>query len=219
MIITRDDVASRRGGAVRSAFIASGLLLGGLSPVAAAEGIASFYGRSEHGGPTASGERFDMHAMTAAHRTARLGSHMRVTNLRNGRSVVVRINDRGPFVKGRIIDLSRAAADRLGFVSSGLTRVSLETVEAGAAETPTRTAAADVDTTASIAPKAERKSAAASRKAAREKAAAEKAAAEKPAEAASKTAETAPKRDHTGEVTVALDDRDRYLIDRSRSRN
>ncbi|MBV5265174.1 septal ring lytic transglycosylase RlpA family protein [Pinisolibacter aquiterrae] len=217
MTITRDDVASRRGGAVRSAFIASGLLLGGLSPVAAAEGVASFYGRSEHGGPTASGERFDMHAMTAAHRTARLGSHMRVTNLRNGRSVVVRINDRGPFVKGRIIDLSRAAADRLGFVSSGLTRVAIETVEAGAAETPTRTATADdVETTASIAPKVERKTAAAaSRKTAREKAATEKAV----AETAPKTAETTPKRDHAGEVAVALDDRDRYLIDRTRSRN
>lgn len=216
MIITRDDVASRRGGAVRSAFIASGLLLGGLAPATAAEGIASFYGRSEHGGPTASGERFDMRALTAAHRTARLGSHLRVTNLRNGRSVVVRINDRGPFVKGRIIDLSRAAADQLGFVSSGLTRVSIEAVEAGAAETPTRTAAADVETTASIAPKAERKAAAAaSRKTARETAAAEKAA----AETASKTDETASKRDHAGEVTVALGDRDRYLLERTGSRN
>ncbi|MCE1236331.1 MAG: septal ring lytic transglycosylase RlpA family protein [Hyphomicrobiales bacterium] len=141
MNITRDDAALRRRGAVRSAVLATGLVLGAALPVCAAEGVASFYGGREHGGPTASGERFDMHAMTAAHRTAPLGSHLRVTNLRNGRSVVVRINDRGPFVKGRIIDLSRAAADRLGFVSSGLTRVSVEKVDAAAAaEEPATTA-------------------------------------------------------------------------------
>ena len=92
------------------------------------EGIASFYGRPENGGPTASGERFNMHALTAAHRTAPLGSHMRVTNLRNGRSVVVRINDRGPYIRGRIIDVSQGAAGALGFVGQGLAHVKLEMI-------------------------------------------------------------------------------------------
>lgn len=91
-------------------------------------GIASYYGGSHHGGPTASGERFNQNAMTAAHRSAPLGSTMRVTNLNNGKSVVVRINDRGPFVRGRVIDVSRGAAEALGFVSAGLTRVKLDPV-------------------------------------------------------------------------------------------
>lgn len=89
-------------------------------------GIASFYGGRHHGGPTASGERFNQNAMTAAHRSAPLGSQMRVTNLNNGKSIVVRINDRGPFVRGRIIDVSKGAAQALGFVSAGLTRVKVE---------------------------------------------------------------------------------------------
>jgi rare lipoprotein A len=91
-------------------------------------GIASFYGGRHHGGPTASGERFNQNAMTAAHRSAPLGSTMRVTNLNNGKSVVVRINDRGPFVRGRVIDVSRGAAEALGFVSAGLTKVKLDPV-------------------------------------------------------------------------------------------
>lgn len=148
MNITRDDAAPRQRGAMRAVILASGVLLGAGLPVSAAEGLASFYGRSEHGGPTASGERFDMRAMTAAHRTAPLGSHMRVTNLKNGRSVVVRINDRGPFVRGRIIDLSRAAAEKLDFVGSGLTRVALERVEAGAGGT--EVAAAEPATTGTV---------------------------------------------------------------------
>lgn len=89
-------------------------------------GIASFYGGGHHGGPTASGERFNQYAMTAAHRSAPLGSSMRVTNLSNGRSVVVRINDRGPFVGGRIIDLSKGAAQQLGFINAGLAKVRVE---------------------------------------------------------------------------------------------
>lgn len=89
-------------------------------------GIASFYwqGRS-----TASGERFNPGAMTAAHRSLPFGTKVRVTNLRNGRSVVVRINDRGPFVRGRLIDVSRAAASELGFTGSGVTRVSLAVMD------------------------------------------------------------------------------------------
>ncbi|MFU7528170.1 septal ring lytic transglycosylase RlpA family protein [Qipengyuania sp. ASV99] len=89
-------------------------------------GIASYYGRRFHGRPTASGERFDMTALTAAHRTLPFGSLVRVTNPRNGRSVTVRINDRGPFTGGRLIDLSRAAAEQIGIVAAGHGQVELE---------------------------------------------------------------------------------------------
>lgn len=154
MTLTHD--AASRGAAPRRVLLAAGLLalttapaFAGSAPVKG-EGIASFYGREHHGGPTASGERFNMHAMTAAHRTARLGSHLKVTNLKNGKSVVVRINDRGPFIKGRIVDLSRGAADVLGFTGAGLTRVALETVDAGTPAGPIRVASLDTDTTASI---------------------------------------------------------------------
>ena len=92
-------------------------------------GHASYYGRRFHGRPTANGERFDMHAMTAAHRTLPFGSLVRVTNPRNGRSVTVRINDRGPFVRGRTIDLSRAAATQIGIVSRGHGQVELELLD------------------------------------------------------------------------------------------
>ena len=74
---------------------------------------------------TASGERMNPAAMTAAHRTLPFGTRVKVTNQRNGRSVIVRINDRGPFIKGRVIDLSKAAANRLGFIARGHTRVCL----------------------------------------------------------------------------------------------
>ncbi len=91
-------------------------------------GVASFYGGSHHGGPTASGERFNQNAMTAAHRSLPLGSQVRVTNLGNGKSVTLRINDRGPFVRGRIIDVSRGAAAELGFIGNGLAKVRVERV-------------------------------------------------------------------------------------------
>ncbi len=86
-------------------------------------GVASWYGVPFHGRKTANGEIYDMHGMTAAHPTLPLPSLARVTNLRNGRSVVVRINDRGPFAKKRIIDLSRRAAWELGFKDQGTTEV------------------------------------------------------------------------------------------------
>lgn len=82
-------------------------------------GKASWYGRRFHGRPTASGERFDMNGLTAAHRTLPFGTRVRVRNTRNGREVVVRINDRGPHVKGRILDLSQAAAAALGLLHAG----------------------------------------------------------------------------------------------------
>ncbi len=86
-------------------------------------GVASWYGVPFHGRQTANGEIYDMHGMTAAHPTLPLPSLARVTNLQNGRSVVVRINDRGPFAKKRIIDLSRRAAWELGFKDQGTTDV------------------------------------------------------------------------------------------------
>jgi rare lipoprotein A len=86
-------------------------------------GIASWYGRDFHGRLTANGEIYDMHALTAAHPTLPLPSIVEVTNLQNRRTVIVRINDRGPFKKGRIIDLSRRAADVLGLLVQGTGQV------------------------------------------------------------------------------------------------
>lgn len=91
-----------------------------------AEGTASYYGKAHHGKRTASGERFNQNALTAAHRTLAFGTRVKVTNLDNGRSVIVRINDRGPFGRGRIIDVSKAAAEQLNMLRSGTARVRLE---------------------------------------------------------------------------------------------
>src|SRR5271163_3051188 len=92
-------------------------------------GTASWYGEYFEGKPTASGEDYDMYDMTAAHPTLPLGSYVRVTNLRNGRAVVVKVNDRGPIVQGRIIDLSYGAAQVLRFEHRGLQRVRLDVVK------------------------------------------------------------------------------------------
>ncbi len=94
-------------------------------------GHAVWYGKDWHGRATASGEKFNMNAMTAAHRTLRLGTKVRVTNQRNGNSVVVRINDRGPYGKDkrRIIDVSLAAAKKLDFINAGWTEVTIEVLE------------------------------------------------------------------------------------------
>lgn len=94
-------------------------------------GIASWYGNKFHGRRTSSGETYDMYAMTAAHKQLPLPSYVEVTNLNNGRKVVVRVNDRGPFVKNRIIDLSYAAASRLDMLHTGTAPVSIRTVAAG----------------------------------------------------------------------------------------
>lgn len=94
-----------------------------------AGGSASYYAAKFHGRATASGERFDNSAMTAAHRTLPFGSVVRVTNPANGKSVTVRINDRGPFTKGRVIDVSRAAAVELGLIAPGHAAVELELIE------------------------------------------------------------------------------------------
>lgn len=89
-------------------------------------GLASWYGEHYHGRRTAGGELFDMYDFTAAHPTLPFGTHVRVTNLHNGKAVIVRINDRGPLVKGRIIDLSYSAASVLDFKGEGLIRVRLD---------------------------------------------------------------------------------------------
>lgn len=95
-------------------------------PFFAQTGVASWYGGFHHGRKTANGERFNMHGMTAAHRSVKLGTVLRVTNLENGRTTTVRINDRGPYVNGRVIDLSAAAAQDLGMKKDGLARVRIE---------------------------------------------------------------------------------------------
>ncbi|NND65643.1 MAG: septal ring lytic transglycosylase RlpA family protein [Gammaproteobacteria bacterium] len=91
-------------------------------------GVASWYGKKFHGRSTSNGEKYDMYAMTAAHKTLRLPTYAKVTNLRNNKSVVVRVNDRGPFAKNRLIDLSYAAAQELDMVDAGTTLVEVETL-------------------------------------------------------------------------------------------
>ena len=98
------------------------------------EGLASWYGDDFHGRLTANGEVFDMGSLTAAHPTLPLGSYVRVTNLGNGRAVVVKVNDRGPVVAGRIIDLSYGAAQVLQFQQRGLQKVRLDLVKAGTSQ-------------------------------------------------------------------------------------
>ena len=99
-------------------------------------GVASWYGPTFHGGNTSSGEPYDMYGMTAAHKTLPLPSYARVTNLHNGRSVVVRINDRGPFVANRIIDLSYTAAAKLDMLRDGTAMVEVRVLTPGAPEIP-----------------------------------------------------------------------------------
>jgi rare lipoprotein A len=94
-------------------------------------GMASWYGKRYHGQKTSSGEVYDMYAMSAAHPTLPIPSYARVTNLANGRSVVVRINDRGPFHSARIIDVSYAAAHKLGFIQAGAAQVEVEAILPG----------------------------------------------------------------------------------------
>ena len=106
--------------------VAAGLMVGTSASSAAAQcGRASWYALHSR---TASGERMNPSALTAAHRTLPFGTRLKVTNKNNGRSVVVRINDRGPFIKGRMLDLSRGAASELGFISSGHTAVCMARV-------------------------------------------------------------------------------------------
>ena len=91
-------------------------------------GTASYYGARHHGKRTASGEPFDQHGLTAAHRQLPFGTRVLVTNLSNNKSVVVRINDRGPHTRGRLIDLSRQAAEQLGMLRSGTAKVRVQSM-------------------------------------------------------------------------------------------
>lgn len=93
------------------------------------EGVASWYGKDFHGKKTANGERYDMYGLTAAHRILPFGTKVRVTNLANGKQTVVRINDRGPFVANRIIDLTHTAATQIGMIGTGTARVRLESLD------------------------------------------------------------------------------------------
>ncbi|HSC85101.1 MAG TPA: septal ring lytic transglycosylase RlpA family protein [Pseudomonas sp.] len=94
-----------------------------------AEGQASWYGAKHHGRKTASGERFDQNALTAAHRELPFGTRVRVTNLNNDKQVIVRINDRGPHTRGRLIDLSKQAAEQIDMLRAGVAPVRVETLE------------------------------------------------------------------------------------------
>lgn len=104
-------------------------LLGGASPAIVQTGIASYYSDEFVGRKTASGEVYDKWALTCAHRTLPFGTKVKITNLKNGKTVIVRVNDRGPWVKGRIIDLSYAAAQRIGMIASGLVKVKVEALK------------------------------------------------------------------------------------------
>ena len=108
-------------------------------------GVASWYGKPFHGRRTATGERYDMHSMSAAHPTLPLPSYVRVTNLKSGTSVIVRVNDRGPFAHDRVIDLSHAAAQHLGIVKGGIAAVELNLIvpEPAGTETPAPVAGID----------------------------------------------------------------------------
>lgn len=94
------------------------------------KGVASYYADRFHGRKTASGVRYDKGALTAAHKTLPMGTKVRVTNLKSGESVDVEINDRGPHVKGRVVDLSKAAARELGMTKAGVAKVQVEVIEA-----------------------------------------------------------------------------------------
>jgi len=102
-----------------------------VQPNYAETGVASWYGKPFHGRRTANGETYDMNELTAAHKTLPMPTMVRVTNLENGRSMVLRVNDRGPFVNGRIIDVSRRSAQLLGFYRPGTAKVKVEVVSAG----------------------------------------------------------------------------------------
>jgi len=114
------------------------------------EGVASWYGQKFHGKRTSSGETYNMYAMTAAHRTLPLPTYARVTNLANGRSVVVKINDRGPFRSDRRIDLSYAAAKRLGYARQGTARVRIEALDPATNALPVKPPTAAVTTRRSL---------------------------------------------------------------------
>jgi rare lipoprotein A len=112
------------------------------------KGVASWYGKKFHGKPTSSGEIYDMHEMTAAHKTLPLPTRVRVTNLTNGKSVIVKVNDRGPFVDNRIIDMSYSAAKQLDMIANGTALVEVEALGGSARVDPAETFAQSAQTAA-----------------------------------------------------------------------
>ena len=132
------EIMQRKRTYMWAAVIAGGMVISGCAGLTKGQadldigmkerGIASWYGDDFHGWITASGEIYDMHALTAAHRTLPLGTIVRVTNVVNGRNVIIRINDRGPYVNGRILDLSYVAAKRLDMLHDGISAIQLEVV-------------------------------------------------------------------------------------------
>ncbi len=129
--IPRDEPRSQRGNPVSYEVFGKRYLILPTSTGYKERGVASWYGPDFHARPTSSGEPYDMYAMTAAHKTLPIPCYARVTNLTNGRSVVVRINDRGPFVDNRIIDLSYTAAYKLDMTRNGTAFVEVEVIEPG----------------------------------------------------------------------------------------
>jgi rare lipoprotein A len=130
-LVDPGDPVPKGGGVYRVGtpyLVAGRLYVPELDPHYRAEGLASWYGDDFHGRSTANGEIFDRDAISAAHPTMPLPSYARVTNLNNGRSLIVRVNDRGPYAANRIIDVSKHAASLLGFIQSGTTRVRVEYV-------------------------------------------------------------------------------------------
>ena len=127
--MARRGPCAARGWLPLLAAVAVALVGGCREPTRVVEGVASFYHDSLDRSPTANAEEYRARYFTAAHRSLPFGTRVRVTHLGNGRSVWVRINDRGPFVEGRVIDLSRAAAKKLNMTDSGLARVRLEIYE------------------------------------------------------------------------------------------
>ena len=124
--IFKPKIGSMKGTTI---IIALFLLMAAFVPAHETEGLASWYGGKFQGRKTANGEIFDTNKLTAAHKTLPFGTKVKVTNMENGTEVIVRINDRGPFVEERVIDLSRAAADIIGLTSRGIMRVRLDIVE------------------------------------------------------------------------------------------
>ncbi len=119
----RNDIAPKHDEPVRASTTGNALLT--------LEGVVSYYANDFHGKQTSNGETFDMNDLTCAHRTFPFGTKVRVTNLENGKTVIVRVNDRGPFVEGRIMDLSLAAAKQIDLIKSGTTQARLDVLQWG----------------------------------------------------------------------------------------
>lgn len=131
MVLYSCTASPRFGGRDRSPGGPDKTVYGERTAVLTVEGVASYYAHDFHGRTTANGETYDMYAMTAAHKSFPFNTVIRVHNLANDKSIVVRINDRGPFVEGRIIDLSLEAARKIDMIDSGTARVRLEVLEWG----------------------------------------------------------------------------------------